>query len=46
LFPLAGGETFDIYPGCNGSYDNCRTPYNNLIHFYGTDKIPAENTAL
>jgi uncharacterized phage protein (TIGR02218 family) len=46
LFPLVGGETFEMYPGCNGSYDNCRAPYNNVIHFYGTDKIPAENTAL
>lgn len=41
--PIAVGDTFTMYPGCNGTTDACANKFGNLIHFGGQPYIPAQD---
>lgn len=43
-FPLASGDTFTAYPGCDKTLPNCDA-FNNQINFGGTPFTPAPETA-
>lgn len=38
----AAGVTFDIYRGCDKSFDVCKNRFNNAINYGGFDTIPQE----
>lgn len=41
-----GGDTFNIYPGCDLTQATCTTKFSNLAHFSGTPYIPVPETML
>jgi uncharacterized phage protein (TIGR02218 family) len=41
--PIAVGDTFTMFPGCNGTTDACGNKFSNLVHFGGQPYIPAQD---
>lgn len=44
--PIAVGDTYTIYAGCDKQMGTCRDRYNNLVHFRGEPYIPGPDTLL
>ncbi len=44
--PAAVGDTFTIYPGCNGTKATCTNKFSNLSRFRGLPYIPVAETAV
>jgi uncharacterized phage protein (TIGR02218 family) len=44
--PVAIGDTFAIYPGCDGTRATCRDKFENVIRFRGEEWIPSAETVL
>lgn len=48
VYPLleapVAGDTFTIYPGCDGQQNTCSGRFNNLSHFRGQPYIPLPET--
>lgn len=44
--PVAVGDAFAIYPGCDGARSTCINKFNNVVHFRGEEFIPAAETIL
>jgi hypothetical protein len=44
-FPIAAGDTFNAYPGCDKNYSTC-TAFSNVANFGGQRFIPAAETAV
>jgi hypothetical protein len=42
--PVAIGDTFTIYPGCDHLQATCTTKFNNLAHFKGMPYVPVVET--
>lgn len=43
--PIAAGDTFTMYPGCNKSQLTCQSGiFNNIVHFRGQPYVPAPET--
>ena len=40
---LAAGQAVTLFPGCNRTYEECSTKFNNQIHFGGFRWIPDKN---
>ena len=38
---IPAGQEFQVSPGCDKAYTTCKNKFNNVIHFRGTDQIPA-----
>jgi len=45
-FPLAGGDTFEIEPGCNKTAGDCTNKFNNIVNFRGEPFIPGMDRLL
>ena len=45
-FAPAPGDTFTMFPGCDGTMSTCQNKFSNLIHFRGTPFIPVPETAM
>ncbi len=45
-FPVASGDAFTIYPGCNKSIGACTNQFNNLINYGGASFVPNPETAM
>lgn len=45
-FPIAVGDAFDVYPGCNLSVVACNSQFNNLINIGSTPFIPDPSVAV
>lgn len=43
-FPVASGDTFSIYPGCDKQQATCSSKFSNLARFRGQPYIPAPET--
>jgi Phage conserved hypothetical protein BR0599/Uncharacterized conserved protein (DUF2163) len=39
-FPVAAGDTFELFAGCDKTLATCTAVYNNTIHFGGTPFVP------
>lgn len=39
--PVAVGDTFTLYPGCDKTQGTCSAKFNNLVHFRGQPYVPA-----
>jgi uncharacterized phage protein (TIGR02218 family) len=44
--PVASGDTFTIYAGCDLSNATCSSKFNNLLRFKGQPFVPVPTTAL
>ncbi|MBF0562135.1 MAG: DUF2163 domain-containing protein [Alphaproteobacteria bacterium] len=44
--PLAVGDTFSIYPGCDKTAATCQDTYNNIINFRGEPFVPGIDAAM
>jgi uncharacterized phage protein (TIGR02218 family) len=42
--PVASGDTFTAWPGCDRTLTTCTSKFNNRIHFRGEPWIPAAST--
>jgi len=42
----ATGDTFTIYPGCDGQEGTCSSKFSNLAHYRGFPFVPVPETAL
>lgn len=40
---LAPGQQIELFPGCDHSFDTCRTKFNNALNFGGQPYIPTKN---
>lgn len=40
---ISVGDTVSVYPGCDGLAATCRSKFNNIINFYGFNKLPRRN---
>ncbi len=45
-FPIATGDTFKMYPGCNKTITACTSQFNNLIHIGATPFVPNPEIAI
>jgi hypothetical protein len=45
-FPIAPGDTFAIYPGCDKTQSTCTKKFNNVIRFRGKPYVPAAETVM
>lgn len=45
-YPIAPGDTYTAYPGCDKRIDTCRDVYANVINFRGFPYIPGPDRAL
>lgn len=43
-FPVAPGDTFIAWPGCDGTQDTCENKFNNLGRNRGTPYVPVAET--
>ncbi len=43
---LETDDTVDVYPGCDGSLDTCRSKYSNVNNFGGFPYVPIDNPSL
>jgi uncharacterized phage protein (TIGR02218 family) len=43
-FPVASGDSFSIYPGCDKTQATCTAKFSNVIRFRGHPYIPAPET--
>jgi len=46
FYPLAGlqpGDVAPVYPGCQGTEDDCENKFNNIPNHLGCARIPSEN---
>ena len=46
LSPVAGGDQFQLLPGCDRTLATCTNVFNNAIHFGGLPYIPTPETAV
>lgn len=44
-YPVAPGDAFTIYPGCDKTSTTCTTKFNNRLSFRGHERIPTPETA-
>lgn len=44
--PLAPGDAFTVYAGCDLTMSRCTTKFNNLVNYKGTDFVPLPQTPL
>ncbi|MDN7456602.1 DUF2163 domain-containing protein [Burkholderia cenocepacia] len=44
--PIAVGDTYTIYAGCDKQMGTCRDRWNNLVHFRGEPYVPGPDTLL
>jgi uncharacterized phage protein (TIGR02218 family) len=44
--PIKVGDTFTLYPGCDGKQTTCDQKFNNLTNFGGFPQVPGPETAL
>ncbi len=42
-FLIQIGDTFDIKPGCNKSFETCSAKFNNAINFRGFPRVPGKD---
>lgn len=42
----SAGDTFTIYPGCDGQQNTCSSKFGNLIHFSGEPYVPVPESAI
>ena len=45
IFPVAAGDAFNAYPGCDKQASTCKGKFNNLIHFAGQPFTPPPETS-
>ncbi|WP_457329728.1 DUF2163 domain-containing protein [Rhizobacter sp. P5_C2] len=45
-FPVAPGDSFAIYPGCDKTQSTCKAKFNNVIRFRGKPYVPAAETVM
>jgi len=45
-FPIAPGDSFAIYPGCDKTQATCKNKFNNVIRFRGKPYVPAAETVM
>jgi uncharacterized phage protein (TIGR02218 family) len=45
-FPIAPGDSFAIYPGCDKKQATCTKKFNNVIRFRGKPYVPAAETVM
>jgi uncharacterized phage protein (TIGR02218 family) len=45
-FPIAPGDSFAIYPGCDKTQATCTKKFNNVIRFRGKPYVPAAETVM
>jgi len=45
MINLAGNDSVDAYPGCDGRIETCRDKFDNIDNFLGFPFIPQENPA-
>lgn len=45
-YPIAVGDQFTIYPGCNKQLTTCLNKFNNLVNFRGEPFIPGVDAAV
>ena len=46
LSPVAGGDQFQLLPGCDRTLATCTNVFNNAVHFGGFPYIPTPETAV
>lgn len=44
--PIAVGDTFTLYPGCNGTQDACTNKFNNVVNFGGFPYVPGPQSSV
>jgi uncharacterized phage protein (TIGR02218 family) len=44
--PLAGGDAFTVYKGCDLLQPTCTTKFNNLVNYKATPNVPLPQTPL
>jgi len=45
-FPIAKGDTFTVYPGCDKRLETCMAKFNNLVNFQGEPYLPGSDFKL
>lgn len=45
-FPVDAGDSYDMVPGCDGTFATCGAKFSNTINFRGQPLIPAAETVL
>lgn len=45
-YNMESGDTFDYYPGCDGTPETCRDRFNNLPNFYGFPYLPGPEESM
>jgi len=45
-FPVAPGDTYTIYAGCDRLLSTCKTRFNNVVNFRGEPYVPGPDTIL
>lgn len=45
-FPVAAGDSFIAYPGCDKSEGTCVSKFNNVLHFGGMPFVPVPERAI
>ncbi len=45
-FPIAVGDSFNAYPGCDKLQSTCANKFQNLVHFSGTPYTPPPEQAI
>ena len=43
--PVLAGDTFDVWPGCDKSFDTCRSKFSNGDNFRGFPHMPGNDRA-
>jgi uncharacterized phage protein (TIGR02218 family) len=44
--PIAIGDTFDIFAGCDKRFETCQTKFANTLNFRGFPHIPGQSTVI
>jgi len=44
--PLGTGDAFDIFAGCDKSFETCKTKFDNAINFRGFPHIPGQDVVI
>ena len=45
-YPMQPGDTFDIFPGCDGQFSTCVSKFNNAVNFRGFTDVPGSDSLL
>jgi len=43
---ITPGDTFEVYPGCDKSVNECKLKFNNLVNYRGEPMVPGQNRVI